>query len=337
MIVPDDRRRPTLKDVAAVAGVSIKTVSRVVNQEPFVSDDVSSRVQAAVRTLGYRPDHLASTLKRASRSATIGLVIADVANPFFSAITRAVENAALAEGHLLITVSSDDDPRRERQIVDRLVQRRIDGLVIASARHDHTFLRREMDHGMAVVFFDRPPVRLAADVVLLEDERGARLAVDHLLRAGHRRISLLSDVSAGVYTARQRYTGYCAGLRAARLKVDERIVRFGLRDPAGTRNAVTELLAGPRPPTAFFATNNRTAVGAAEALADRPEIGLVGFDDFELAGALRRPISIVAFDTDEMACHAAEMLFGRLNGNRARPEIRTVPPRLVVRGIRRPE
>ena len=104
--VTDDRRRPTLKDVAALAGVSIKTVSRVVNQEPFVSDDVNARVQAAVRTLGYRPDHMASTLKRANRSATIGLVIADVANPFFSAITRVVENAALAEGHLLITVSS---------------------------------------------------------------------------------------------------------------------------------------------------------------------------------------------------------------------------------------
>ena len=330
--MPDDRRRPTLKDVAALAGVSIKTVSRVVNQEPFVSDDVSSRVQAAVRTLGYRPDHLASTLKRANRSATIGLVIADVANPFFSAITRTVENAALAEGHLLITVSSDDDPRRERQIVDRLVQRRIDGLVIASARHDHTFLRREMDHGMAIVFFDRPPVRLAADVVLLEDERGARLAVDHLLGAGHRRISLLSDVSADVYTARQRYTGYCAGCAPHGSRSTSESSASACAIPTGTRNAVAELLAGPRPPTAFFATNNRTAVGAAEALADRPEIGLVGFDDFELAGALRRPITIVAFDTDEMASHAAEMLFGRLNGNLAGSETRTVPPRLVVRG-----
>ena len=329
--VTDDRRRPTLKDVAALAGVSIKTVSRVVNQEPFVSDDVSARVQAAVRTLGYRPDHMASTLKRANRSATIGLVVADVANPFFSAITRVVENAALAEGHLLITVSSDDNPRRERQIVDRLVQRRIDGLLIASARADHHFLKREMDHGMAIVFFDRPPVRLAADVVLLEDELGARLAIDHLLGAGHRRIALLSDVSADVYTARQRHAGYCSALRAARIKVDERIIRFELHDPDGTRDAVAELLAGPRPPTAFFATNNRTAVGAAEALADRPEIGLVGFDDFELAGALRRPVTVVAFDTDEMARHAAEMLFGRLTGNRGKPEVRTVPPRLVVR------
>ena len=327
----DDRRRPTLKDVAALAGVSIKTVSRVVNQEPFVSDEVNARVQAAVRTLGYRPDHLASTLKRANRSATIGLVIADVANPFFSAITRVVENAALAEGHLLITVSSDDNPRRERQIVDRLVQRRIDGLLIASARSDHQFLKREMEHGMAVVFFDRPPVRLAADVVLLEDARGARLAVDHLVASGHRRIGLLSDVSADVYTARQRRSGYCAALRAARIKVDERIIHFGLHDPAGTREAIARLLAGPRPPTAFFATNNRTAVGAAEALADRPEIGLVGFDDFELAGALRRPVTVVAFDTDEMARHAAEMLFGRLTGNRGKPEVRTVPPRLVVR------
>jgi LacI family transcriptional regulator len=326
-----DLRRPTLKDVAALAGVSIKTVSRVVNQERWVSDDVNARVQAAVRTLGYRRDHLASTLKRASRSATIGLVIADVANPFFSAITRVVENAALAEGHLLITVSSDDDPRRERQIVDRLVQRRIDGLLIASARHDHQFLKREIDHGMAVVFFDRPPVRLAADSVLLENEQGARLAVKHLLAGGHRRIGLLSDVSPDVYTARERYTGYSSALRAARVKVDERIVRFGLHDPVHTRDAVVELLERPNPPTAFFATNNRTAIGAAEALADLPEIGLVGFDDFELSAALRRPVTVVAYDIEEMARHAAEMLFGRLAGSRSTPERRWVATRLDVR------
>ena len=330
----DDLRRPTLKDVAALAGVSIKTVSRVVNEERFVSDDVAARVQAAVRTLGYRRDHLASTLKRANRSATIGLVVADVANPFFSAITRVVENAALAEGHLLITVSSDDDPRRERQIVDRLVQRRIDGLLIASARHDHQFLKREMDHGMAVVFFDRPPVRLAADAVLLEDERGARLAVEHLLADGHRRIALLSDVPPDVYTARQRYAGYTAALHDAGIKVDERITRFGLHNPAqhpGNRHR--DCSGGASPPTAFFATNNRTAVGAAEALADRPEVGLVGVDDFELASALRRPITVIAYDTDEMARHAAEMLFARLTGNDAKPERRWVAPRLVVRGI----
>jgi LacI family transcriptional regulator len=331
--MPEDLRRPTLKDVAALAGVSIKTASRVINEERFVSEEVATKVQAAVRTLGYRRDHLASTLKRANRSATIGLVIADVANPFFSAITRVVENAALAEGHLLITVSSDDDPRRERQIVDRLVQRRIDGLLIASARHDHQFLKREMDHGMAVVFFDRPPVRLAADAVLLEDERGARLAVEHLLADGHRRVALLSDVPPDVYTARQRYAGYSAALRDAGIKIDERITRFGLHNPGQTQETVTEMLKRRSAPTAFFATNNRTAVGAAEALADRPEIGLVGVDDFELASALRRPITVIAFDTDEMARHAAEMLFSRLTGNAGKPERRMIAPRLLVRGV----
>ena len=203
----DELRRPTLKDVATLAGVSIKTVSRVVNREPFVSDEMTSRVQIAVRSLGYRRDHLASTLRRATRSATIGLVIADVANPYFSAITRTVENAALAEGHLLITVSSDDDPRRERQIVDGLVQRRIDGLVIASAQHHHRFLKREIDHGMAVVFFDRPPVGLSADTVLLEDQHGARMAVEHLLDNG-------TGASRCSATSRKSCTPRTSGLRA---------------------------------------------------------------------------------------------------------------------------
>ena len=117
-----------------------------------------------------------------------------------------------------------------------------------------------------------------------------------------------------MYTARQRYAGYAAALRDAGIKVDERNARFGLHNPAHTKDTVIELLGRRSPPTAFFATNNRTAVGAAEALADRPEIGLVGFDDFELASALRRPITVIAYDTDEMARHAAEMLFARLTG-----------------------
>jgi LacI family transcriptional regulator len=326
-----DIRRPTLKDVAALAQVSIKTVSRVVNDEPFVSDDVSARVQAAVRTLGYRSDHFASALKGDRRTATIGLVVADVANPFFSVITRAVENAALAEGHLLMTVSSDEDPRREREIVDRLVERRIDGLLIASARRDHRYLKREIDHGMAVVFYDRPPVRLSADAVLLDNEAGARQAVRHLLEAGHRRIALLSDTHDDSFTARERVAGYNAELNAAGIDPRAELRRFGLQQPSRTRDAVYEMLADRRPPTAFFATNNRTAVGAAEALADLPEVGLVGFDDFELASALRRPVSVISYDTTEMARQAAELLFHRLAGDRTKPTRRTIPTKLVVR------
>jgi LacI family transcriptional regulator len=326
-----DVRRPTLRDVAALAGVSSKTVSRVVNDEPFVTADVTARVRSAVRTLGYRRDDRASTLKGERRSATIGLVVADVANPFFSLITRVVENATLAESHLLMTVSSDEDPRREREIIDRLIQRRIDGLLIASARHDHRYLKRELAHGMAVVFFDRPSVRLGADCVLLDNEGGARLAVEHLLGAGHRRIALLSDAPRDAFTARERYAGYADTLRGAGIDVDERITRFGLVDPEHARRAVEELLALTKPPTAFFATNNRTAVGAASVLADRVEIGLVGFDDFELADRLRRAVTVVAYDAADLAGQAVDLLFARLAGSDARPVRRILPTRLVVR------
>lgn len=327
----DETRRPTLKDVAALAGVSIKTVSRVVNEERFVSDDMCARVQAAVRQLGYRRDHFASAMKREKGTGTIGLVVADVANPFFSEITRTVENAAFAAGHLLITVSSDEDPRREQEIVDRLVQRRIDGLLIASARRDHRFLRREIDHGMAIVFYDRPPVRLAADAVLLDNVQGARAAVEHLLGAGHRRIALLSDTPGDAFTAQERHHGYHLALGQAGIDGDERIARFGLHDPARTRAVVAELLDDADPPTALFATNNRTAVGAAEAILDRPDVGLVGFDDFELAAALRRPVTVVSYDTSAMAEQASDLLFSRLAGRRSRPEVRRIPTRLVVR------
>lgn len=326
-----DVRRPTLKDVAALANVSIKSVSRVVNEEPFVSQDVKAKVHAAVRTLGYRGNAAARSLKGERRTATIGLVVADVANPFFSAFTRAVENAALAEGHLLMTVSSDEDPRREREIVDRLVQRRIDGLLIASARGDHRFLKREIEHGMAIVFFDRPAVRLAADAVLLDNEQGARDAVDYLLAEGHRRVALLSDLSDTRFTARQRLAGYRSALDSAGVDFDDRIVRFDLQDPHITRDTVVEMCAASNPPTAFFATNNRTAVGAAEALADRPDIGLVGFDDFELAAALRRPVTVISYDIADMANQATELLFERLAGRRSKPEQRVIPTSLIIR------
>ena len=212
-----------------------------------------------------------------------------------------------------------------------MVQRRIDGLLIASARGDHRYLKREMEHGMAIVFFDRPSVRLAADAVLLDNERGARDAVEYLLANGHRRIALLSDVGDTRFTARQRLAGYRAALDAAGVDIDELIIRYDLLDPHTTRDTVLDMLTATSPPTAFFATNNRTAIGAAEALADRSDIGLVGFDDFELAAALRRPVTVVSYDVADMARQATELLFERLAGRRSKPEQRIVPTSLIIR------
>jgi LacI family transcriptional regulator len=311
--------------------VSIKTVSRVVNSEPFVSEDTAAKVNRAVKELGYQQDLIASSLKRDRQSATIGLVVADVANPFYSQVTRTIESEALAAGHLLITVSSDEDPRRESQVIDRLIQRRVDGLILASARRDHRFLKKETELFTSIVFFDRPPVRLAADAVLLDNYNGARLAVDHLISAGHRRIAFLSDPLLDMYTAFERYRGYQEALDAAGLAIDERFVAAGLHAPGSAAAHVANFLEQPDPPTGFFATNNRTAVGAANALANHPDVGLVGFDDIELAEALRRPVTVVSYDLQDMARTAVRLLLDRMDGYAGKPRQVTIPTNLIVR------
>jgi LacI family transcriptional regulator len=329
--MPPSARRPTLHDVAARAGVSIKTVSRVVNGEPYVSETTASKVNKAVKELGYQQDLIASSLKRERQSATIGLVVADIANPFYSQVTRTIESQALAAGHLLITVSSDEDPRREREVIDRLIQRRVDGLILASARRDHRFLKRETELFTSIVFLDRPPVRLAADAVLLDNYRGARLAVDHLLAAWHRRIAFLSDPPLDMYTAAERFRGYEEALRDAGVSLDRSIVASRLHAPGSAAVDVARFIGSPNPPTAFFATNNRTAVGAANALADRPDVGLVGFDDIELAEALRRPVTVVSYDLQQLARSAADLLFERLDGFDGKPRRVIIPTSLIAR------
>ena len=187
-----------------------------------------------------------------------------------------MEEVARSHGVLLISASSDEDPARERQVI-MLVDRRVDGLLVVPAGSDHRYLRQDIDRGLGVVFVDRPPMRLAADTVALDNVGGARTAVSHLVAHGHRRIALLSD-RRDVYTIGERYAGYHAAMDEAGVQVDETLVRFGCHDTADAEQAVRELLALPHPPTAIFATNNRMAVGAVQALAATgTRLALVGF------------------------------------------------------------
>src|SRR5690349_12190969 len=166
---------PTMRDVAREAQVSLKTVSRVVNGEPGVRPDTAERVRAAVERLGFRPNALASALRR-QRSGTIGLVIEDVSNPFYSAITRAVEEDARQRGLLVMAGSSDEDAARERQLVLALCDRRVDGLLVVPASRDHRYLLGELQAGMPAVFMDRPAGGIDVDCVLIDNIGGARCA-----------------------------------------------------------------------------------------------------------------------------------------------------------------
>ncbi len=328
--------RPTMRHVAAHAGVSLKTVSRVINGEAGVAAVTAARVSQAIAELGFQRNDLARSLRQGRSSATLGLVIEDVVNPFYSAIAQAVESAARDRGYMLITGSCEEDPDRERELVRALLRRRVDALLLvpAASQPEHGWLVRELGASTPVVFLDRPPRGLEADTVVLDNHGGARLAVEHLLAYGHRRIAYVAD-STRMVTAAERLAGFREAMEAVGMPVDPELVRLGSHDAAQAEASVRELLALPpgRRPTAVFAGNNRHTVGAVRALRGfEHEIALVGFDDFELADLLAVPTTVVRHDPTAMGREAAALAFARLDGDAAPPRNLVVHTELVQRG-----
>ena len=332
---PSDRRRhggrPTMKDVAARAGVGVKTVSRVVNGEAGVSSDTARLVREAIAVLGFRRNDSARLLRKGS-TASIGLVLEDLADPFYAPLSRAVEERARAHGALLLHGSSAEDPERERELVLALCARRVDGLVVVPAGSDHGYLQPEIEAGLPTVFVDRAPGRIAADVVRSGNHDGARAGVAHLIAHGHRRIAFVGD-RLRIGTARERLGGYRAAMAEAGLPVDESWIALGPTDPGRVRTDTARLLEGPRPVTALFTGNNRVTVTVVRLLAARPRRpALVGFDDFELADLLSPPVTVVTQDPALLGSTAADLLFRRLHGSGQAPRDVVLPTTLVARG-----
>ncbi len=264
-------RRPTMRDVAALAGVSLSTVSRVVSGSQQVDPELAVKVEKAVEMLGYRHNLAAGNLRRADGlSASIGLVFEDVSNPFFSAVHRGVEDVARKRSVLTFAGSSDEDPARERELVEAFLGRRVDGLVIAPASADHSYLARDVAAGMALVFVDRPPRFMDADAVVSDNVGGARTAVAHLAAAGHRRIAFLGD-KPDIFTAAERQRGYREALAQHGGEQDDAVVRHPAFRAADVDATVRELLESEHPPTALFTAQNLITLGALRTL---HELGL---------------------------------------------------------------
>jgi LacI family transcriptional regulator len=327
--------RPTMKDVAALAGVSIKTVSRVMNGDPTVAPDLAARIRDAAGKLGYRPNLTASSLRRGDRrTATIGLLLEDVARPFSAALLRAVEDVAWERRVQILIGSLDEDPDRERDLAITLIDRGVDGLLMVPAAPDQSYLVAERKLGIRVVFLDRQPRFLDADAVVSDNRHGAASVVDHLRSFGHRRIGYLGD-SLNVAPAADRFDGYQRALERAGLPVDPLIIRGGLRTVDAAAQAATELVSLPDPPTALFASENLVTIGAVKALRRaglQDRIALVGFDDFLLADALVPGISVITQDAAQLGRLATQLLFARLDGDESPPRTHVVPISMVVRG-----
>jgi LacI family transcriptional regulator len=319
--------------VAARAGVSLKTVSRVVNGEPGVAESTAALVQAAIDELGFRRNEGAAHLRRGSTTASVGLVLMDVADPFYSTLARAVEEVALRHRFLVLAGSSDEDVARERDLALALCSRRVDGLVVVPAGTDHSYLRPEIDAGTPVVFVDRPAGGIEADAVLVDNAGGARSAVAHLAAHGHRRIGFLGDNPA-IFTARERLRGYRAGIAELGRRGEERLVAMGPHSAHSVGSALERFRSGARPATALVTGNNRITVLVLRALAAIPSWrpALVGFDDLELADLLMPGLTVVEQDASALGHHAAKLLFSRIAGDRSPPRRIVLPVRLIARG-----
>ena len=322
------RRRPTMNDVARAAGVSLKSVSRVVNGEVGISSAGRARVERAIRELGYRRNDAAHALRRADgRTACIGLVIEDIGNPFAAQLNRAVEAFAGRRGSLVLAASTNRDPEREVDLVHRLLARAVDGLVIMSCRTDHSYLTAEIGEGLPVVFVDRPPVGVHAPAVLSDNRAGARRATAGLLARGHRRIAFLGDLPT-LYTEAERQRGFHDAHAERGVAVAKALVCVGVGDVAVADDATRRLFERRTPPTAIFAANNLIGVGALQAvhrMGRARQVDVVTFDDLDLADVLDPPVTTIRQDPARMGRLAAESIFAALGGERLDPAPVLVP------------
>ncbi|WP_394940376.1 LacI family DNA-binding transcriptional regulator [Psychromicrobium sp. YIM B11713] len=329
------RQRATMRQVAALAGVGLKTVSRVINEEPNVSEATIRKVQAAAKQLDYRPDFQAGNMRRSDRRThTLGLLVGSVANPFYGMIHRAVEDEAMARGTAVFASSLDEEAVRERGIVETFLRRRVDSLILTTATETQAYLFPEFERGTPMVFIDREPIGLEADSVVSDNVNGAAQATRHLLERGHRRIAFLGD-KKNIWTEKQRHRGFLQELGKAGVSTGLATMIEDLNDEEAARRRVLEMMSGEDPPSAIFSSQNLITVGTVRALREinaSHRVALIGFDDFLLADALSPAVSVVAQDPYRIGQLAAQRVFERLEGDNSPARSEVVPTRLIARG-----
>ncbi len=326
-------RRATMHDVAALAGVSQKTVSRVVNGEQNVSRSVLEKVERAVEQLGYRHNLAASALRSGQPTRSIALLVQDLSNDYSAAVLRALDDATRERGVMVLSASLDEEETRERDLVSDLINRRVDGLVMMPTADSQAYLQPDLRAGFAVVAIDRPTRHAAADSVVVDNAGGAYDGTAHLLSFGHRRVALLVDESR-IATAVARREGYARALQSAGIAVDPQLIRTA-RSALDARAALSDLLALPDPPTAILAARNTLTIGAAlelRALGLHRDIALVGFDEIRLAELADPGITTIEQRPGDIGREAARLLLARLDGWTGPPEEQVLPTYLMPRG-----
>jgi LacI family transcriptional regulator len=323
-----------MADVARRAAVSIKTVSRVVNDESGVSSATAARVRRVIDELGFQR-HAGATMLRTGRSDRIGLVVEDLTNPFYAQLAAGIEREARLRHHLLISTSSQHSVDNEAELVDALVAQRVAGLVVVPIVTEPSEALRAAARSVPVVCVDRPQPDLGVDAVLSDNEGGMRSAVEHLAAHRHERIGFLGD-DESIWTARERAAAFAAAASALghRGPLCSRLGPYAAGELAGL---LREWTAGPDPVTAVITGNNRVTLAMLHAMREvGVSLSLVGYDDFELADVVDPPVTVVHQDPMVLGERAVQQVFARLATGAGEPTIVIVPTRLIVRGSGRP-
>lgn len=325
-----------MRDVAERAGVSFKTVSRVVRNEAGVSPELAARVSDAVDALGYRPDDRARNLRQgATTTGAIGFVLVDIANPFFASILRGIEDVARDRGYLVLAGSNDGLEARGAQLIEAFIARRVDGLIVVPPGHDLGALRTEISRGTPVVLLDQDVDDADVDLVRSDHLGGAKAATHHLINSGHRRIAFYGD-DCSLFSAGLRREGFLDAMREAEINVDASLVVTGRQSADDWRGTIADSLQrGEQRPTAIVTAQNFITVGGVQALHDlglQHTIAQVGFDDVELADVVDPPLTVVPQDPRQLGRIAAERLFQRIDGHRVDSVHEVLPLAVMARG-----
>ncbi|AHF68043.1 MULTISPECIES: LacI family DNA-binding transcriptional regulator [Pseudomonas] len=324
----------TIKDVAALAGISYTTVSHVLNKTRPVSDPVRIKVEAAIAQLDYVPSAVARSLK-AKTTSTIGLLIPNGINPYFAELARGIEDHCERNGFCVILCNSDDNPEKQRNYLRVLLEKRVDGLIVSSVGGDVSIAGGLAEVRTPLVIVDRELEGIDADMVRIDHEHGAYLATRHLLDLGHRDIACIGGPDNTV-VADMRFVGYRRAMQEAGIEVlPEWTIHSDFTSSAGHEAAVG-LLAGHRP-TAIFAGNDVIAIGVLRAAAERNipvprELSVIGFDDIQMSRYVYPALTTVGQSIMQLGETAAEMLLSRIVGASTElPGRRLVTPSVVVR------
>ncbi|MEX0780090.1 MAG: LacI family DNA-binding transcriptional regulator [Balneolales bacterium] len=327
----------SIKKIAKAAGVSTATVSRVLNGSDKVQKKTSERVQGIIKEMNYQLDHVARRMKvKSTDSLLFGLVITDIGNPFFANIARGVEEVAYKNKHVLLICNTNEDPEKEKFFLNSMLSEKVSGVIIAPTAGNSAMFERLVSINFPMVMIDRRQKGLNIDTVSINNEAGSFLAVQRLIKNGHKRVGIINGIK-GLSNTEERLGGYIKALKEAGLPIVDELITYGNFVESGGREAMKELLSLNDPPTAVFSANNLMTLGCIKEIHERKlvipdEIALIGFDDSTWAEALVPSLTTVKQPGYELGVNAAELLLKKLTSNSSSTMDIVLNPELVIRG-----